>query len=246
MSQQIVEQVSREHPELLQQNTGSACYQHTVFLIQRFRALGHSAHLICKTQGEGQYTPPGFVPFDTVGFDGKGYRITGVSHDAIYLDGLQYDTLGSANEHERPIYRIPGSIDVSFDPATGPQIRAFPVWNPIPKAVWRAWNPPLLVDGIPSAPPPAPQPEPSRPPVMSKGEAYAELQALNAFYAAPEGLQRPGGMVRFDDQGRPVADVEALAQWFHQLAIERVPRNVVYAQIRNSDEWKSKHPGETP
>jgi hypothetical protein len=77
--------------------------------------------------------------------------------------------------------------------------------------------------------------------VLPKGEAYMVLQALNAFYAAPEGLQRPGGLIRFDDQGRSVADMEAIAQWFYQLVIERRTLEEVFIQIRASHEWRTKH-----
>jgi hypothetical protein len=83
---------------------------------------------------------------------------------------------------------------------------------------------------------------PQVPAVLPKGEAFAKLQALNAFYQAPEGLQRPGGLVRHDSEGRSVADMEAIAQWFYQLVIEGVSLEDVFTQIRNSHEWKSKHP----
>jgi hypothetical protein len=84
---------------------------------------------------------------------------------------------------------------------------------------------------------------PAQPNVLPKGEALTALEALNAFYAAPDGLQRPGGLVRPDREGRMVADMEAIAQWFYQLVIERRSPADVYAQIRSSDEWKGKHPG---
>lgn len=85
---------------------------------------------------------------------------------------------------------------------------------------------------------------PQVPAVLPKGEAFSQLKALNAFYQAPEGLQRPGGLVIPDSEGRSVADMEAIAQWFYQLVIEGIPLESVFAQIRNSDEWKSKHPGQ--
>ena len=68
----------------------------------------------------------------------------------------------------------------------------------------------------------------------------AEFTQVNAFYAASEGLQRPGGMVRDG-----ACDVEAIIAWGYGLmAGMSVPQ--VLAQIRRSDEWKTKHPGETP
>lgn len=91
-----------------------------------------------------------------------------------------------------------------------------------------------LLVGAPVPPPPATK-------VIPKGEAFTLLSALNAFYASPDGLQRPGGMVRPDSEGRSVADMEAIAQWFYQLVIEGVSFDDVKAQIRNSQEWKDKH-----
>jgi hypothetical protein len=79
------------------------------------------------------------------------------------------------------------------------------------------------------------------PKILPKGEAFARLQALNAFYQAPEGLQRPGGLVLSDRDGRSVADMEAVAQWFYQLVVEGIPLEDVFTQIRASHEWRSKH-----
>lgn len=226
MSLEIVRQVAQAHPELLRINRGSTCYQHTAFVVEALQKAGHAASFIGKTAGEGQYTPPGFTPRTVAGLDGKPYIVTGVSHDAIYCDGQQIDTLAKANDGETPIYE-----------ADGTPMTAVPVWNAIPREYWRPQNPPIAM----TAPaPPAPTPPPST--VLSKGEVFARLQALNAFYAAPEGLQRPGGLVRFDEQGRTVADMEAIAQWFYQLVIEGVTLDQVFTQIRSSDEWRGKHP----
>ena len=181
MSLELVKQVSREHPDLLPTNLGATCYQHTVFLIQKLRSLGHSAHLICKMAGEGGYTPPDFVPFETVGFDGKRYWIAKVSHDAIYWNGLQVDTLASANEHDRFIYRIPGSIEVSFDPASGPHITASPVWDLIPKEKWRPWNPPYLLDSIPEASPTLPPPQTTQYPPYPPNESDVDGAGVALF-----------------------------------------------------------------
>lgn len=85
----------------------------------------------------------------------------------------------------------------------------------------------------------APKPAPSL--ALSKEETHALLNALNAFYAAPEGLQRPGGLVRYDAEGRTVADTEAMAQWFYQLVVERKSLDDVKAQIKQSHEWQEKH-----
>lgn len=155
MSIEIVRGVSRENPELLHLNIGPSCYAHTVKLIEKLRARGHEAYLIAKSRGEGQYTPPDFQARTVTGLDGKVYVCTGVSHDAIWCDGEQFDTIGSANEHDRPIYRKDGDPGWSFNPSDGPQIRAFPVWNKIPREHWRPNNPPLK-EGVALAPTPAP------------------------------------------------------------------------------------------
>lgn len=143
MSLEIVRQVSREFPELLRENLGSTCWQHTVYVIARLRQAGHQAFHICKTAGEGQYTPPGFQPRTVNGLNGQPYVITGVSHDAIWCDGKQFDTLGKANDSNAPI----------FEPDGSPMI-AVPAWNEIPQQYWRPNNPPLPAGDEPSPPQP--------------------------------------------------------------------------------------------
>ncbi len=215
MSLEIVRQVSREHPDLLQQNLGSTCYQHTLFVVEGLIASGHNAALMCKSPSEGQYVPPGFKARVVTGLDGKQYPCSGVSHDAIWCDGKQYDTIAQANDSEDPI----GMLGI-------------PIWNEIPAQYWRANNPPL-----PSgpAPKPVPVPQPPQPPlkVLPKDQAFTFLKALDAFYRSDDGLKRPEGVG---------GDMEAIAQWFYQGVIEAKSIEDVKAQIRTSDEWKSKHP----
>lgn len=113
-----------------------------------------------------------------------------------------------------------------------------PGWNPDPEPFYThadAHDPDDHGIGAAHACPPAPV-------ILSKGEAFARLTALNAFYAAADGLQRPGGLIRFDDQGRTIADMEAIAQWFYQMVVEGVSLEDVFTQIRSSEEWRSKHP----
>lgn len=115
--------------------------------------------------------------------------------------------------------------------------------GPTPKPIWNAFTDPVASTGAWVTPGPAiTPPEPPRSKMLPKGEAFAALKALNAFYQAPEGLQRPGGLVLPDGEGRSVADMEAIAQWFYQLVIEGIPLEAVFAQIRNSQEWREKHP----
>lgn len=71
-------------------------------------------------------------------------------------------------------------------------------------------------------------------------EQFARDFALvNDFYASQDGLQRPGGMV-IDRGGIPTCDVEAMQQWGWQL-MRGTPVGVILWQIRQSDEWKTKH-----
>lgn len=83
----------------------------------------------------------------------------------------------------------------------------------------------LRTGGVRTPPPPAIK-------VLPKGEAFTALKALDAFYRAEDGLQRPEGIG---------GDMEAIAQWFYQLVIEGRTIEDVQAQIRNSGEWKEKH-----
>lgn len=185
MSLELVREVSRENPDLLSTNIGRTCYRHTTLLLEKLRAHGHEAYLMCKSPGEGQYTPPGFAERNVTGLDGRSYRCSGVSHDAIWCDAKQFDTIGAANENDRPIYRRDGDPNWSFDPADGPQIVASPVWNEIAQHHWRANNPPLK-DGAPAPQPPAPQPPAPQPPAI-KIPTYAELGA-DAFFITNIGI----------------------------------------------------------
>jgi len=226
----IVRKVSEEHPELLPTNLGHTCYRHTVLLVEKLRHLGYDAHLMCKSPGEGQYVPPEFAQRTVTGLDGKEYPCSGVSHDAIWCDGKQYDTIGSANEHDRPIYRRRGDPNWSFSPDDGPQITASPAWEAIPKHLWRNNNPPFKDDVV--IPHPGPTPHSPSSKVLPKGEAFVALKELDAFYRSDDGLKRPEGIG---------GDMEAIAQWFYQLVIEGVALDDVKAQIRGSHEWKEKH-----
>jgi hypothetical protein len=80
--------------------------------------------------------------------------------------------------------------------------------------------------------------------MKSQEQFLAEFGHVNTFYAAPEGLKRPGGMVI--DTAVPVqADIEAMGQWGYQLA-KGATVGEILSQIRASEEWKQKHSGETP
>jgi hypothetical protein len=223
MSKLLVQQLHDANPQHLERNIGSECNAFLDKLIDLLRANRHLAYRVCKTAGEtGKVIPFGFQPRDVVGLDGKTYHCVGLSHDAVWCDGNLYDVIGSANHTEAPI----------FD-SRGERIKGVPRWDAIPEHHWRPNNPPLRSPAVIVQP---------RPKVLPKGEAFAKLQALNAFYQAPEGLQRPGGLVIHDSEGRSVADMEAIAQWFYQIVVDGVPLEDVFTQIRASHEWQSKHP----
>ena len=190
MSLEIVRDVDRKFPHLLQTNTGASCHQFTQHVIEHLSAKNHLAYLMCKTSGEGQYVPFGWQPREVTGLDGKTYTCTGVSHDAIWCDGNQFDTIARANDSDEPLLNEDGS-----------RMTGVPVWNAIKPEFWRPQNPPLKQAPITNQPD-RPQ---DRPSVLPKGEAFVLLKALDAFYRAPEGLQRPEGIG---------GDMEAIAQWF--------------------------------
>jgi hypothetical protein len=147
MSLTLSRQVDQQHPELLQQNINATCYQFVVYLIQALRSQGHRAYHVCKTAGEGQYTPPGFQPREVTGLDGKKYICTGVSHDALWCDDLQFDTIARGNDSPDPISHPDGS-----------HMTGEAVWNAIPSQHWRPQNPPLMDGNGPPPEPPEPQP----------------------------------------------------------------------------------------
>ena len=102
---------------------------------------------------------------------------------------------------------------------------------------------PLAYDQSPIPPQP---PMPTQPP--GREEALDELNWLDAYYASPEGLQRPNGLSL---NGKP--DFEGIAAWYldvyqrerMKMASRADARAAYVSDIRHTDEWKQKHPGET-
>jgi len=78
------------------------------------------------------------------------------------------------------------------------------------------------------------------------GEMARAAQWLNDYYAAPEGLQRPGGLWL---EGHP--DYVGIGAWLFQSYLtarlsgddEATARAAVIADIQQSPEWRNKHPG---
>jgi hypothetical protein len=229
MSREIVRQVNAQHPQLLQTNIGATCHQFTMRVVEALRAEGHQAFLMCKSPGEGQYVPPGFQPRSVVGLDGRTYQCSGVSHDAIWSDGQQFDTIGSANDGEHPIFNTNGT-----------QIVGQPVWNAIPREHWRNNNPPLK-EGAPTPTPlppstklpqlpSQPQPYPSYEECGGDAAGSAISRQLDADYkrAGRAGLDGDSGLwhqrVCYDFLTRKVPTVqEAIAKhrkaWCDALGI---------------------------
>lgn len=103
----------------------------------------------------------------------------------------------------------------------------------------------LLSGGLPHPP----QPPTPTPVVPGREEALDEMNYLDAYYKSPEGLQRENGLSL---AGKP--DFLGIAAWYldvyQQARIHGKTREEARAayvsDIRHSDEWKQKHPGETP
>lgn len=123
-------------------------------------------------------------------------------------------------------------------------------WNPDqPRYSKSDWLDPQDHDGTTPVPAIPPQPPVVVPVVPGRQEALDEMNWLDNYYKAPEGLQRPDGLSL---GGRP--DFLGIAAWYldvyQQQRIAGKSRTEARAeyvrQIRHSDEWKQKHPGETP
>lgn len=84
---------------------------------------------------------------------------------------------------------------------------------------------------------------------IGRDEALGAMAAINAYYLAPAGLNRPNGLSL---NGRP--DFLGLAAWFFDVYInsryagfaEIEARFNVMANITRTDEWRVKNPGRQP
>jgi hypothetical protein len=148
-------------------------------------------------------------------FPTNGLRSDGTPccHDVIMLiDGRAWDCLGAAGRQS-----VPG-------------------WSPVHPDGYirdphRHWVAPIEPTHVPPPPPPPP------PPRLKSREQFArEFQQVNEFYGAPEGLQRPGGMVINGE-----ADVVAMLAWGYDL-MRGLTVDQVLDVIRQSDEYRQKHP----
>lgn len=84
---------------------------------------------------------------------------------------------------------------------------------------------------------------------IGRGEALATMAAINGYYLASHGLDRPNGLSL---NGRP--DFLGLAAWFFDVYVnsrwagyeEVEARFNVMANITRTEEWRVKHPGAGP
>lgn len=218
---QASRQADRENPERLRTNRNVDCFWHTTRVIQILRGLGLDASYVGKTNGEGQYQPSAGFPMQI-----GPYTITGVSHDAIWIAGMQFDLIGGGNDGPDPLGQ-PGT----------------PTANEIPAQYHRSNNPPVPYPiGVVVAPPSVPAPAPQAPTALGRDEALDELRHLHQFYK--DELKRPDGLWIGD-----APDFEGIAAWYLDVyqasrfagrSRERSRQAYVEA-IRASDEWKAKH-----
>ena len=158
-------------------------------LSQRFVELaGDEWAPIGKTSGESQWLPPGFIPYSITLTDREGVprtvTISGWSHDAVWHlpSHSQIKLISNSAAKSDPDPAIWGVGNIAcylIDPVN-----------------YRWHNPPVPRISRPSLPSPnpaLPDNHPSQPVtrgILAKELAFAFLKKLNAFYAAPEGLQR--------------------------------------------------------
>lgn len=126
-------QADQEMPSRLQTNRNVDCFQHITRVLEILKGQSLTAAYIGKTAGEGQYHPPAGFP-RVIG----PWTITGVSHDAIWVEGKQFDCVGGGNDGPEPL----GTVGL-------------PIANEIPEEFHRPNNPPVPhpIAGVPSTPP---------------------------------------------------------------------------------------------
>ena len=215
-------EANRQRPDLAITNTSMSAFE----LLQLTLALaGPDWQHVGKTKFDGsQVSPPGFVPFDMdlTRPDGQTERltITGVSQDAAWHVPSR-----------RQVKVI--AFSAANDPGPWEHGPAHLTPYPIDPVNYRWHNPAVPQFGNVAQPVPKPQPVPPPSRVLPKDQAFVFLKALDDFYHAEDGLKRENGIG---------GDMEAIAQWFYQGVIEGKSIEDVKEQIRQSGEWRQKHP----
>src|SRR3990167_4963225 len=103
-----------------------------------------------------------------------------------------------------------------------------------------------------------PDPPPPPPPVITlpgREEMMNAGRSLHLYYRSQEGLQRPDGLWKPESpQAIAQPDWEGIGAWLFDVYLHaRIAgqnateaMQAVIAAIRQTDEWRAKHPGETP
>lgn len=206
------------------------------------------------------------VALISAGIPGGVNQKRGTQGDSIDAIALPNNTGATSAVGPYPAVEI---IDLVGGAEGGPSSSPTLVWGDVTQSTidkgekggWKAG----VVEGGSTPVPPVPTMKP-------RDQFSREFIQVNDFYAAPEGLQRVGGMVSGVDASvfnvlRRIADgsitdsetiknaaaaalkvqcdVGSMNQWGYDLMAGATPEQVI-KQIRQSDEWKAKHPGETP
>lgn len=212
----VAKSVDRQNPNWLRENTVGKVFKFLEAVKAALVEEGYDVAFVGKTQGEKGFVPNGFKNQNV-----NGHYIVKLSHDALWVNGKQYDFVAAGNDTNEPIFDNNGN-----------QIVGRPVANPVPPEDWRPNNPPVYnykVGNVEQAP----VSENSK--LKDRDTFYKELREINDFYAAFDGLQRSGGMVINGN-----ADVEALGAWGYDLMTGKTVEECK-AKIRDSFEWKAKH-----
>jgi hypothetical protein len=193
--------------------------------------------------------------YDTGLFDLKSHDGQGAFVDAVlsalhaldenwrHLKKKKGQTAVHGHAEDAALYLLPNDQAIAVDfigGAGGPNPR--PAWTVQSGHVYKhsdAMNP--SEHGVTVAPPPP------APAIKPREQFFHELGQVNGFYASGAGLQRPGGMVTYDSEGRAVADVEALGAWGYDILLGASVQDCI-RRIRQipGGEWQQKHPNETP
>jgi hypothetical protein len=182
------------------------------------------------------------------GLNGKRGNPNDISDDAVNYLCDESDSAGRTPDGQPCVV-----IDVIFAAGAKPPYTS---QNPAPRPQWGVFTTSPAADGAHVVPGEdgggeVPVPPPVTVVVPGREEALDEMNYLHQYYKAPEGLQRPQGLWR-DDLGTP--DFEGIAAWYMDVYQQdrikgksRAEARADYVnQIRNSAEWKAKHPGQTP
>jgi hypothetical protein len=233
-------EADRRKPHLRIDNRMPTCFE----LLQDALALGGPDWAFIgksTTKGESGFRPSWLIPQSVPCIRPDGQREI-VTIDLLSMDAawhlpsksqVKVIVNSTANDDLDPKIHGPARLD-SYDIARTNSETGQPNYR------WH--NPPVQqrAGSGTITPPPVTPTTPSG--ILAQDVALQRLTQLNDFYAAADGLKRPGGMI--DSNGR--VDTVAIAQWFYQMVIYGKSWDDVRSQIRHSNEWRTKHPGETP